>query len=362
MVVSKASAKSKKFPKPFFRKDRGVWCVQIKKKQINLGPDKEAALRKYHEVMSRPPEVKSELVVEILDGFIEAMVKRVERGTLAPRTKEWAQKHIQSFVTSLADRVNLKVEDLKKFHVSQWLDSKPTWGPNHARGAATAVIAAFNWASTEGYIPTNPLRGFQKPKAKRREQFLTLVEYERLLSLVKEQSFRDVLEFVWETGCRTQEVRVIEAQHVDTESRQVVLPKEIVKGKERARVIVLSEKAAEIVRRLAAEQNDGPIFRNKNGRPWTACAFNCRFEKIKKKTGTKYAMTSLRHSFVTRMIEAGVSDIVISELMGHKDRTMVANNYQHIGKKGRFLAETIDRVTRASSAEAAGPTSPPSAS
>ncbi len=48
-----------RFPKPFFKKASGVWYVEIHRKQINLGPDREEAFRKYHELMADPHEASS---------------------------------------------------------------------------------------------------------------------------------------------------------------------------------------------------------------------------------------------------------------------------------------------------------------
>ena len=39
------------FPKPFFKKARGIWYVEINRKQVNLGPDKDEAFRQYHQLM-----------------------------------------------------------------------------------------------------------------------------------------------------------------------------------------------------------------------------------------------------------------------------------------------------------------------
>jgi hypothetical protein len=44
----------KKFPKPWFRPNRGVWYVNVYGRQHNLGPDEEAALAKYHALMAAP--------------------------------------------------------------------------------------------------------------------------------------------------------------------------------------------------------------------------------------------------------------------------------------------------------------------
>ena len=41
-------------PKPYFRKDRQTWTVQINGHQHNLGHDRDAAFKQYHELMAAP--------------------------------------------------------------------------------------------------------------------------------------------------------------------------------------------------------------------------------------------------------------------------------------------------------------------
>jgi len=42
------------FPKPFYKKSRACWYVEIDRKQIKLGPDQAEAFRLYHELMAAP--------------------------------------------------------------------------------------------------------------------------------------------------------------------------------------------------------------------------------------------------------------------------------------------------------------------
>ena len=42
------------FPKPFFRKNRGLWYVQLDGKQVNLGADRDEAFARYHKLMQEP--------------------------------------------------------------------------------------------------------------------------------------------------------------------------------------------------------------------------------------------------------------------------------------------------------------------
>jgi site-specific recombinase XerD len=87
----------------------------------------------------------------------------------------------------------------------------------------------------------------------------------------------------------------------------------LAKGKKRWRLIYLTARAEEIVSRLASRYVKGPVFRNVRGNPWSAQAFNCRFFRVQKKLGVKYALTSLRHSFGTRLVEAGVDLMLRAE-------------------------------------------------
>ncbi len=330
---------SKKFPKPFFVKSRGLWYVQIRGKQHNLGRDEQAAFRLYHELMAKPVivPVASHLVAGVIEGFLAWCSEH-----RSPRTYEWYTNHLQSFVGTLANPKTMAVDELKPFHVEQWVRAHiKTWGPNHRRGAITAVQRAFTWAEKMGHILKSPIRHIEKPKPKRREQVLDADQFGNVLTKVKDQAFRDVLEFCWQTGSRVQEVRLIEADDFRSDLGRVELPPERAKGNRR-RLIYLNDRAAEIVKRLAVKHPSGPIFRNFDGNPWNAQAFNNRFCRLQKKVGVKYALTAIRHSFATRMLEAGIGHLTVSSLLGHAaGSTILADVYSHLGQRGDFLRDEL---------------------
>src|SRR5437879_376737 len=64
---------------PFFRKDRQLWYVQIDGKQVNLGPDRDAAWKRYHELMAErgkslpaePAPPPGTGVIAILERFMD---------------------------------------------------------------------------------------------------------------------------------------------------------------------------------------------------------------------------------------------------------------------------------------------------
>ena len=259
----------------------------------------------------------------------------------SPRTYEWSRTHLLSFVRTLLSPKTFPVSSLKPFHVQEWADAAPGWGPNHKRGAITAVQRAFNWAEKAGHVERSPVRGVEKPPPKRREQVLSRPEFLTVLSHVKDRPFRDVLEFCWETGARVQEVRLIRAAHYRPDRGRIEIPPPEAKGKRRWRVVYLTPPAEAIVRRLAPLRPEGPLFRNADGNPWDAQNFNCRFGRLEKKLGVKYALTALRHSFCQRLLEAGVDHTTVAALMGHSNAVMVSTTYSHMDQAKDFLRSEL---------------------
>ena len=53
---------------------------------------------------------------------------------------------------------------------------------------------------------------------------------------------------------------------------------------------------------------------------------------------------SLRHTYGTRCIEAGMAPVVVQKLMGHKDVTITLNTYTSVFDK--FKEKEIDKVNK----------------
>ena len=375
------------YPKPFFRAPRGLWYVQIDGRQVNLGPDRDEAFRRYHDLMARGRDrsepATNDAVVSILDEFLDWCQKH-----RAPRTYDWYRDYLQSFAHSIPR--GLSVELLKPIHVQQWVDAQPGWGRGK-RGAITAVQRAFNWAAKMGLIEASPVRHVEKPRAGRRDVVITPGEYAWILGRVKDEPFRDLLVVCWETGCRPQEVLAVEARHVDLEGGRWVFPPDEAKGKKAHRVVYLTDRALEITRRLTARHPEGPLFRNTDGRPWHPYALNCRFGRLRlahglqriqqlglmpprikrldaarrrdlearaaheeailrrreriaelaREHGMKWCLYHFRHSFATRMLEAGTDAMTVSALLGHADGAMLAKVYSHLSRSGAYLREAV---------------------
>jgi integrase len=332
------------YPKPFFRPARQLWYVQLNGKQINLGTDEAAAFNTYHGLMQQrdeppaPPSDVPRLVVVILDEFLDWCAKN-----RAPDTYRWYKDRLNSFCKTIER--TLTADELRPHHVQQWVDN---YGVPLASGSRRNLIAAvkraMRWAEEQGYIERSTLAHMKKPACGRKELIVTLDQYKALLDRSTDIAFKDLVTVTWETGCRPQESLRVEARHVDLAGNRWVFPASESKGKRTPRVVYLTPKAAEITNRLVNKNSSGPIFRNRDGQAWTPCATNCRFQRAKKKIGVKLSLYALRHTWINRMLIAGVDAFTVAVLAGHSDPSMLAKHYAHLSQAPGYLMQQAVRA------------------
>ncbi|HTU17857.1 MAG TPA: site-specific integrase [Gemmataceae bacterium] len=351
-----------KKPSPWFWEARDGWYITRNGQHIKLGkhpadappPSKrngkwvvpDSVMQAFYDTMSTNTEAENPrsaadgpAVAEIFEKYLSWCQQHREA-----RTYDWYRDHIQSFIDFLDKPAQMPVAALKPFHVMEWADRHPAWSPAFRRGAIVAIQRPFNWAEKLGYIDRTPIKHIEKPQAQRREQIITPEEWVKIRDHYPEgDAFRDVLEFAWETGCRPFEVKRIEARHVQLDKHCVIFPPKEAKGKKRWRVIHMTPRAEEIIRRLLVIHPDGLLFLNAKGKPWNGFNMNNRFQRLKKHLGVKYAAYSLRHSFAQRKLEAGHDHLTVAAWMGHSDGVMLARVYSHLGDRQDHLREQLNK-------------------
>ena len=193
----------------------------------------------------------------------------------------------------------LRVEDLKPFHLTGWLDkSYANAGNNYRRSAIRSVQRAFNWAVKEGYLEKSPVAHVQKPPYIPRDVLITSEQWQSLVSALEARGDRgrallELLTLLRETGCRPLEARTAEARHLDRIGRCLVFERSESKGHggshtvER-RVVPLTdamfavcERRAKNIRKTRCsgtqEERLGSDMRSNNGsNGWTSVGTNGR--------------------------------------------------------------------------------------
>ena len=382
-------------PKPWFRKARNAWFVMIGGVQHNLGPDKNEAYDRFHQLMRQPQQrkVSSQSFAAIAEAFLEWVQKH-----RAPDTYGWYQYRIKRFHERYPD---LRACDMRPYHVSEWADSYDL-STTSRRNYLRSIKSCLKWAKRQGYIQDNPIADLEVPAADHKEVVVTQEEFERFLGFIRNEPFEDLVTVTWETGCRPQESLRVEARHMDLENQRWVFRKSESKMKRLTRVVYLTDTAFSITRRLALAHPEGPLFRNTKKEPWTTESANCAFgavhmrmgkdemkrrgetvseediaavtaklvqtKSVKGKTVEKtkaelrceakrkltykraaelaprYSLYALRHSWATNALQRGVDPLTVAILMGHQDPSTLAKVYQHLSLNPEHLLQQAKKA------------------
>lgn len=181
------------------------------------------------------------------------------------------------------------------------------------------------WAVDEGYLAANPLGRMQLVRERRKPRgVMSLDEEERLLGSAAPH-LRELAIFALDSGMRRGELLTQRWEHVDL-TRRLLLVTQSKTASGEAREIVLTSRLYELL--AAAPKKAGLVFEFK-GRPLhrikTAWAGAIRRAGIR-----YYRFHDLRHTFNTRLMEAGVMQEVRKALMGHSSGEDVQSIYTHV--------------------------------
>ncbi len=323
-----------------------TYYAQIGRKQVGLGTDPVEAKRQFGELLAgQTPKGRTPNppVKWLINEFLAWSKKNCEAGT-----HEWYRGHLEDFRDFVGP---LNLIDLKRHEVTRWLDRRYSGlSANYRHGAVRSVKRVFKWAEDEDLIERSPLAKVKLLTPENRELYITKAQWSDLLKLLENKAgkkyddLRDYLTVIWETGCRPQEARMVEAKFIDRANRRWVFPIKKSKGKKRQRVVYQTDAAFAITERLAAEHPTGPIFRTSRGEAWDKNKVRCRFRRLQEKMGIpQLCAYTLRHSWATVQLEAGMDRHIVAKLMGHTSTLMLESRYSHIESNAGFLSDCLNR-------------------
>jgi integrase len=281
------------------------------------------------------------LVAKACSEYLQYCGRGVAKGTIS-------KGHCANATAWLNDLCSycgaLAVADLKKGHITTWMEKHPTWRSSATQRSVLAVVlAAFNYAE-EMFGVRSPLKGLKKPQACPRLHSFSADE-ERAIYGATEERFKDFIFAAIHSGLRPfSELARLVAEDVEQAPRGMMWRVYASKTKKTRKIPVRAE-VAELTRRLlkSAPRGSGvPLFRNTKGSPWKRMTGVVRFLSIKAKLGwdqdplrSRYSCYTCRHTFAHRMLSGywnngvGCSIETLAELIG--DTPKVA--FDHYGKE-----------------------------
>lgn len=143
-----------------------------------------------------PLERRDWLVPKVCSEYLQYCERGATNGTIS-------RSHHTNAVSWLNDLCGycgaLPVAELKKGHVTTWVENHPTWRSSATRRSVLAVVlAAFNYAEAQYDVP-NPLKGLKKPASHPRLDSFS-EEDEKAMYGAVEEHFRNFLFAAIHTG------------------------------------------------------------------------------------------------------------------------------------------------------------------
>jgi integrase len=337
--------------KPWYRKGRG-WYVTLDGQQVPLGKDKDQAFESWHKICAseKRRDEKNPTFRECCQDYVLFAVRQINNGELKSRTLDDYVWYIDQFNELHGET---QVDQLEPQHLTDWLNSKPTWGPSAQRGAITALQRVLSWAKRERRIAANHLEGYRKPPQSRRCKLVETDEHAQMIEEVRgggsasrhDKQFQLVLVAIKHTGGRPQDVSRARVEFVDSSVTHWNLPEhKRSRHTMQPKIVYLSPCLRTVTKMLMAGRTEGPLFRGRLGQ-LTVNAIGCRIKRLKKKLGLDPELIaySYRHTYITDSLSRGVDAATVAELVGTSIQ-MIERHYGHLSKRSGHLQESAAKA------------------
>lgn len=210
------------------------------------------------------------------------------------------------------------------------------------------INAVFNWSVKKGFIPKNPLDGFEKPKRDDAIiQPVTMDEFKRIMAEIKAEHVRRAVLLAANCGARTgeSELNSLKWENVDFDGNQlfIIAAK---KGGPEKRFVQLKPAFVELLKQWReADRQDGIKtdyiinYRGDRVRVWRKA-----WDRAKENAGINRRLRpyDMRHLFATAILENGGDLKSVSEMLGHSRVDTTLKVYQHTSKA--LHRQTVEKL------------------
>lgn len=344
---------------PWFDKQKDQWTVWFNGRRERLATgrrNKQAAKQRLAElqlVARKNPGINSQrqTVASVIEAYLGYEAKQIAASTLAiklPYLQDFAERHGWR-----------AIESSKPIHLTDWVHQHTSWKSDWTIATAINVVQlAFNWATKQRLIATNPFAGVSHAEGEPREP-LSYDEFRALLRATSSNygtkptagaRFRQILMFMWYTGCRPSEAFKLRWDNVDPERGVIILTTHKTSRprhgkKPKPRIIHLHPVVIKLLDHIRRRNEGDLVFTNFRGTPWDKNSLGLRVRRARKRAGIPENRTlySTRHAFGTRAVTNGVDIKTLAELMGHAT-TRMTETYVHLATEHPHLAAAMQRA------------------
>lgn len=308
-------------------------------------------------------EVKIKIELFLQNG--EPKKKQSEKKKATPTVAEWLEKWIELYKTP-----NLKPTSMRQLRGALKPAFEQLGGKNLSsldteelqsflltiEGERTRDLCrgflgqAFRKAFLRGLIKRNPCEALELKKHKSaHRKALTKSEQEKFLKEIEPIAARPLFVFLLQTGLRIGEALALTYGDIDYEQKTVTVNKNVVfiggkridqntpKSDAGVRIVPVPENALQLIRGNHSEKD--LVF------PYTYAGARSALRRVSKNLGFEVTAHLLRHTYATRLEEAGISPKLKQYLLGHASLEMTQNTYTDV--QTEYLLQNAERIKAA---------------
>lgn len=226
---------------------------------------------------------------------------------------------------------DLRIHEITRNRVSDYRAKRKAEKPSLKDSTLNKDVGvlrhALYWAEDEKLIPKNPAARIPMARVRRMAHPVMTVEEEKRLLVVAPAHLRTVLIAALDTGMRRKELFTERWEHVDFDRRLLTVSYSKTPEGE-GREIPLTKRLRELLEAFPEHERVGLVFTYQGEAvldlktSWNTAQRHAQFTR-------HFRFHDLRHSFNSRLMEAGVIADVRKAIVGHEDGS-VHEGYTHV--------------------------------
>lgn len=286
----------------------------------------------------------------------ENVQRKLDMNVISERSYTRLMESIKIIEKSSMSKKN--INDITSSEIQSYLNSLKDYSNSTIKKVKEQFSQAFREAVNKGYIVRNPMLEVIRPKSTQIRKPVRALEIEEQQKLtnylinapITDVPFKTVYLIQMYLGLRIGEALALRSTDINLHRNLITVDKTLTKDKEGKIIMKYLPKTYAGIRevpipvfirneiinqmRLAENNKDKQLFLDKNEnyvRPENA---NRRLRELMEKMNIpSISSHSLRHTYGTRCVEAGMRAVALQRLMGHSDVAITLNTYTSVFNK-----------------------------